>query len=114
MNAKQKSKIVVFFFISMAVIVLLVYVGGGFFTSVDFDAGICAGGFDRHLVDTEIYDIEDVLNYELTEEQVQNLMSNFKFKGRKIFTYYTDENGNTVNLLGKKVWYDEYKWEVLE
>ena len=90
-----------------------VYFAGGYYTSVDFDAGVCAGGFDKHLVDTEIDSIEKAVNKSLTENQTMNLMSNFIFIGRKIYTYYKDDN-NTVYLVGKKVWYDEYKWKKAE
>ena len=88
----------------------VVYLAGGLFTSVDFDAGVCSGGFDKHLIDTEIQDIEKTVCSKLTEEQRQNLTANSVFVGRKIYTYYKDSE-NTVRLIATKVWYGKYKWE---
>lgn len=104
----MKKTAMLFLFLLFAV-----YFAGGLFTSVDFDAGVCAGGFDKHLVETEIENIENTVDKKLTEEQALNLMSNFIFVGRKIYTYYKDEK-NTVYLVGKKVWYDEYRWKRAE
>lgn len=111
MKSKKTLKIVTKVFLCFVILVSLLYVGGGLFSSVNFDSGACAGGFHRYVVDENKEEFERLFGCKIEEEDIWQIADRISYEGRNIYAEFTDENGKEHRLNGRKVWYCKYKWE---
>lgn len=110
------AKCFVCFCLAADILYLAVYVGGGIFGTVERDAGYLGRGYGKSISytypNTERFN--EIVGKKLSAEDYEQIGENMKWKGKDVWTEYTDSTGKKYKIAGKRVWYGKYKWQSAE
>lgn len=113
---KSKKKIlkkVLIVFLSLVLLMSASFVAVGLFAPVEWEAAACAGGYRSFAISLNEERIEKDLGIALTDKQLWEIKENWKWEGRNSWSSFSDENGNVVQISGKKIWANYFNWSYM-
>ena len=100
--------------IIVSCIMILLYMVIGAFGTFELASGACSGGYVTELYNCQENAIKNIIQEELDYNELGQIHYNLTYEGRSLATEFVNEQGKTVKLYGKLIWYwnDSVSWIV--